>query len=124
MQLHDAAVKFVEFFGFRVDLHAQAGTRFVHEVDGLVGQEAVGDVAARQSGCGDDCRIGDAHTMVQFVFFLDAAQDGNRVFNGWLVDKNRLEAPCKGCVFFNVFAVLVERCGTDAMQFAAGESWL
>src|SRR2546426_9038766 len=33
-----------------------SGRRLVHEVDRLVGQEAVGDVAVREHGRGDECR--------------------------------------------------------------------
>ena len=46
--LQDVAVELVELLGLAVHLHAQARGRLVHQVDGLVGQEAVGDVARRQ----------------------------------------------------------------------------
>ena len=46
-QLHNAPVEFVEFFGHRVHLEPQFSSRFVHQVNGLVGQEPVGDVAGR-----------------------------------------------------------------------------
>ena len=49
LQLHDAAVEFVQLFRLGIDLHAQARARLVHQVDGLVGQEAVGDVAVGQA---------------------------------------------------------------------------
>ena len=45
LQLHDAAVDLVQLRRHRVDLGAQLGRRLVHQVDGLVRQEAVGDVA-------------------------------------------------------------------------------
>ena len=50
------AVEFVELLGLRIDLHAQARRRLVDEVDRLVGQEAVGDVAVRQRRGGDERR--------------------------------------------------------------------
>ena len=34
---------------------------------------------------------------------------------------DRLETPLKGRIFFDVFSILVESCGTDAAQFAPGE---
>ena len=43
----------------RGETRARAG--FVDDVDGLVGQEAVGDVALRQLRCGNERRIGDRH---------------------------------------------------------------
>ncbi len=48
LELHDAAVELVELLGLGIDLHAQARCRLVHQVDRLVGQEAVGDVAVGQ----------------------------------------------------------------------------
>ncbi len=45
LELHDAPVEFVERLGLAVDLHADAARRLVHQVDRLVRQEPVGDVA-------------------------------------------------------------------------------
>ena len=54
LELDDAPVQFVQGFGLGVDLHAQAAGRLVHQVDGLVGQEAVGDVAVGERRGGHD----------------------------------------------------------------------
>ena len=48
LPLQDIAVERVEFFRFAIHFHTQARRRLVHQVDGLVGQEAVRDVAAGQ----------------------------------------------------------------------------
>ena len=45
LELQDAAIDLVDLGRQRVDLDAQLGGGLVDEVDGLVGQEAVGDVA-------------------------------------------------------------------------------
>ena len=45
LQLDAPALQLVQLDGHGVHLHAQPAGRLVHEVDGLVGQEAVGDVA-------------------------------------------------------------------------------
>ena len=49
LELQDAALHDVDLGGQRVDLDAQLAGRFVHQVDGLVGQEAVGEVAVADS---------------------------------------------------------------------------
>ncbi len=59
--------------------------------------------------------------MVQFVLLLDAAQDRNRILDRRLADEDGLETPREGCVLLDVLAVLVERGGAHAMQFAAGQ---
>ena len=53
--------------------------RLVDQVDRLVGQEAVGDVAVRERRRGDDRRVLDAHAVVDLVALLEAAQDRDRV---------------------------------------------
>ena len=50
LELHDAALDLVELGRHRVDLHAQARGGLVDQVDRLVGQEAVGDVAIGEHG--------------------------------------------------------------------------
>ncbi len=92
-QLHDAPLDFVDFHGQRIHLHAQRRGGFVHQVDGLVGQEAVGDVAMRERGRGDDRGILDAHAVVHFVAVLQAAQDGDGVLDRRLANQHGLEAP-------------------------------
>ena len=124
LHLQDLPVERVEFFGFAVDFHAQTARGFVHQVDGFVGQEAVGDVAVGQRGSTDQSAVGDPHTVVQFILFLDAAQDRDRVFDRRFFDQKRLEPAGEGRVFFDVFAVFVERGGANAVQFAAREGGL
>jgi hypothetical protein len=81
LQLHDAAVELVQFLRLAVDLHAQPAARLVDQVDRLVRQEPVGDVAVRQRRRRDQRAIGDAHAVMQFVLLLDAAQDADRVLD-------------------------------------------
>src|SRR2546427_5863028 len=61
LELHDAALDLVDLLGHRVDLHPDAGRRLVHEVDRLVGQEAVGD---RKS-----TRLNSSHSQISYAVF-------------------------------------------------------
>ena len=79
LELDAPALDLVELLGHRVDLYAHPAGRLVDEVDGLVRQEAVGDVAVRQRRRGDDRRVLDAHAVVHLVALLQAAQDRDRV---------------------------------------------
>ena len=96
----------------------------VDQVDGLVGQLAVGDVAMRERGRGDDGRVGDVDAVVHFVALLQAAQDRDGVFHRRLVDQHFLEAALERGVLLDVLAVFVERGGAHAMQLAARERGL
>ena len=124
LQLDDAAVELVELLGLGIDLHAEPRGGLVHEVDRLVGQEAVGDVAVGEGRGRDDRRIGDAHAVMHLVLLLDAAQDGDGVLDRRLGDEDGLEAAGERGVLLDVLAVLVERGGADAVQLAAGERGL
>ena len=105
--------------GLEFDLHAQARRRLVDEVDRLVGQEAVGDVAVRQRRRRDDRRVGDVDAVMELVLLLQAAQDRDRILDGRLGDEHRLEAPRQRRVLLDVLAIFVERGRADAMQFAS-----
>ena len=121
LELADAPLDHVDLGGHRVDLDAQLGRRLVHEVDGLVGQEAAGEVAVGQHRRGDERGVLDAHAVVDLVALLEAAQDGDGVLDRRLVDEDLLEAALERGVLLDVLAVLVERGRADHAQLAAGE---
>ena len=121
LELDAPALELVELDGHRIDLHPEARRRLVDEVDRLVGQEALGDVAVRQGRRGDQRGIGDADAVVDLVALAQPAQDRDRLLDRRLVDEDRLEAPLEGGVLLDVLAVLVERRRADRVELAAGE---
>ena len=124
-ELHQPPLHLVDLRRHAFQFHRQPAGGLVHQVDGLVGQEAVGDVAVREVGRGDQGRVLDLHALVMgLVARLQAAEDGDRVFDRRLADVDRLEAALQGGVFFDVLAILVERRGADAAQLAAGQGRL
>ncbi len=114
LELHDAAPHLVQLGRRAGRLHAQPGGRLVDQVDRLVGQEAVGDVAVREHGRGHQRGVLDAHLVVLLVALAQAAQDADRVLDGRLADEDRLEAALQRGVLLDVLAVLVERGRADA----------
>ena len=64
-----------------VDLDPEPGSRLVDQVDGLVGQEAVGDVAVREHRGRHQRGVLDLHLVVDLVLLLEAAQDGDGVLD-------------------------------------------
>ena len=121
LELHDAPLDLVELRRHRVDLHPQLRRRLVDEVDRLVGQEAIGDVAVRQHGRGDERRVLELHAVMDLVALAQAAQDADRVLDRRLADEHRLEAALERGVLLDVLAVLVERRRADGVQLAARE---
>ena len=63
----------VELFRHRVAFHTQFCGSLVHEVDGLVGQESVGDVSFRQFHGSYAGVVLDTHLVVVFVSFLQTS---------------------------------------------------
>ena len=122
--LDDLPLDDVQLGGHGVDLGADHGAGLVHQVDGLVGQEAVGDIAVGQGGGGDDGAVLDLDAVVHLVPLLQAAEDGDGVLHRWLVHHDRLEAPLQRGVFFDILPVLVQGGGPDAVQLAPGQHGL
>ena len=124
LELDDAPVELVELLGLGLRLDAQAAGRLVNQVDGLVGQEAIGDVAVGESGRGDDGAVGDAHAMVDLVLLLEPAQDGDGLLHRGLADEHRLEAPGQRRILLDVLAIFIEGGGADTVQLAARQRGL
>ena len=118
------AFEVVDLGGDGADLVGEGGGGLVDQVDGLVGEEAVGDVAVGEGGGGDDGGVLDADLVVGLVALAQAAQDGDGVFDVGLADVDDLEAALEGGVLLDVFAVLVEGGCADGAQAAAGEGGL
>ena len=121
LELRHAPVRLVELDRRRLDLHLQPRGGLVDEVDRLVRQLPVGDVALGENGRGDERRVADPHLVVRLVALLQPAQDRNRVGHGGLADVDGLEATLERRVLLDVLAVLVERRRTDAAELAARE---
>jgi hypothetical protein len=88
----------------RLDAHARRG--LVDEVDGLVGQEAVGDVPVGQLGRGLQRLVGDRDLVVRLVAVAQALEDLHGLLGRGLVDADLLEAPLERGV------ALEGTCGT------------
>ena len=119
LELHHAALDLVELRWHRVVLDAQLRRRFIEQIDRLVRQEAVCDVALRQRRGRDDRAVLDAHAVVRLVALLEAAQNRDRVGEARLTDEHRLEPPLERGVLLDMLAVLVERRRADAAELAA-----
>src|SRR5213592_2681451 len=85
----------------------------VDEVDRLVRQLPVGDIAVGENRGGDQRGVADPHAVVRLVPLLEPPQDCDRVSDGGLADEDRLEAPLERRVLFDVLPVLVERRRAD-----------
>ena len=99
---------------------AQARARLVDEVDGLVRQEAVVDVAVGELGGGLDGVVGDDDAVEGLIAVAQAGEDPHGLLDRGLLDHDRLEAALEGGVLLDL-AVLLEGGGADGLELAAGQ---
>ena len=92
--------------------------RLVDQVDRLVGQETLGQVAVAQPRRRDQRFVADRHLVVRLVLRADATQDFDRFVGRRFVEEHRREATLERRVLFDVLAVLVERRRADDTQLA------
>jgi hypothetical protein len=120
-QLLDTLLAIAPSLRRRVRAQPDPGARLVDEVDGLVREEPVVDVAVGQFRRRDEGLVGEPNLVVGLIPVAEPAQDLDRVGHGRLGDQDRLEAPLQRGVLLDVLAVLVDRGGADDVQLAAGE---
>ncbi len=121
VQLQDLALDLVQFIRLTLDLHLQLAGRLIHQVDGLVREETVGNVPVAQGGCSHQGLILDSNPMVHFIALLEPAQNGNRGLYRRLLGVDRLETPLQSLVRLDVLAVLIQGGRPDRVQFPAAE---
>src|SRR3954447_1031851 len=108
--------------GHRLDPGTRSG--LVDQVDRLVRQEAVGDVAVRQLGRRLQRLVGDADAVMLLVTVAQALEDLLGLLDRWLVDADLLEATLQRRVALEVLAVLVERGRADRLQLTTRQGRL
>ena len=105
-------------------MDASASTSLIKDVNSLVWQEAILDVAARKCNSSLDSSLGVMDVMVLLVTVLKTVDDRNGVVVVWLTDVDWLETPLKCSVLLDMFAVLFCRSCTDDLNFSTRQRWL
>src|ERR1044071_8566403 len=96
-----------------------ARASLVDHVDGLIGEEAVGDVAVRLVDGGLDGVVGVAHLVERLIPLAHAVEDGDGLLLARRRNLHRLEAALQRAVFLNRLAELGGRRRADALDLAA-----
>ena len=99
-------------------MDASAGASLIKDINCLIWQEAVLDIAARKRNGSLDSSLGVVNVVVLLIAVLKAMDDRNGVVVVWLADVDRLETPLKCSVLLDVFTVLFCRSCTDDLDFS------
>jgi hypothetical protein len=67
LQLHNLSIHTVDRLRLGRHFHAQLCRALVHQIDGFVRQESVGDVTVAQRRCSNQRRVADTHAVVHFI---------------------------------------------------------
>ena len=118
-QLHDAVPQLIHLGGHRIHFGLDESAGLIHQVNGLIGEETVGDVAVGKGSGGDEGGILNFNAVVHLVPLLQTTQNCNGILHRRLRHHHGLEAALQCSVLFNVFAVLIEGGGADAVQLTA-----
>ena len=121
LKLHQATLDAVEHAGHAVVLNAKSAGCFINQIDRLIWEESIGDVAGAHLCSGDQRTVLNTATVVGFVFTLDSTENCNGVEHAWLADIDGLEAPLKCGVLLNVRSILIKRGGANGAQLTATE---
>ena len=105
--------KFLDFVSAVLGHDSRAGGRLVDEVDGLVGQETIGDVAGREFYGRFDRLVGDLYAVVLLIFGAQTFENGYGVGFGGLLHVYGGEAPFESAVLFDIFSVFLDGGGAD-----------
>ena len=100
------------------------GPGLVQQVDGLVGEEAVRDVAVGQVDRGLHGLLRIADAVEQLVAVADALDDAKALLLVRRIDGHRLEAAHQAAVLVDVLGVFLVRGGADALDLASTEGRL
>ena len=105
-------------------MDASASTSLIKDVNCLVWQEAVLNVAARKRNSSLDGSFSVVDVMVLLVAILKTVDDRNGVVVVWLADVDWLETPLKCGVLLDMFTVLFCRSCADDLDFSTRQRWL
>ena len=99
-------------------MDACAGASFIEDVNCLVWQEAILDIAARKHNSSLNSSLGVVDVVVLLVAVLKSVNNRNGVVVVWLADVDRLETPLKCSVLLDMFTVLFCRSCADDLDFS------
>mmetsp|Transcript_72869 Transcript_72869/g.122718 ORF Transcript_72869/g.122718 Transcript_72869/m.122718 type:complete len:252 (+) Transcript_72869:1442-2197(+) len=98
----------------------QPSPGLINHVNGLVGQEAVGNVPLGHVHSRLQCILCVNATMMLLIFPCQASQNLHALLFTGLRDVHRLEPPLQSRILFDILAILFKGGGADQLQCSSG----
>src|SRR5712691_438228 len=119
----DSLLDFRNFLGQRSLAQLYACPSFVNQINRLVWQEAIRDVAVGMRNREVDSFVGVSDRVELLVAVLNAEQNlGGIAFIRWR-NLDGLETALQRTIFFDRLAILARRSRADTLNFTARQSW-
>ena len=114
----------LEVLGHTLSIDAELACGLVDEVDGLVREVALGEIAAAELHRGHHGRVVDLDLVVGLIARFDGSEHLDGILHGGLFEPDGLEAPLQGGVLLDIASILIGCCGTDDLELTASEGGL
>ena len=122
--VRDLAAEPFDLLGHAVGFEPADGRGLVHEVDRLIRQKAVGDVARGKLDGRGDRFVRNADAVVDLVLLFETAKHRDRILDRGLVHHDRLEAALERRILLDMALVLADGRRADGVKFAARQGRL
>ena len=123
LQIGHGALGLHELCNFRM-AQVAAGAGFIQQVNGLVRQETIRDVAFRQLNDARHDGVGHTDAVVLFIVDADALDDLDGVQQRRLLDLDGLETALQRGILLDILAILGKRRCADDLHLPAGQRGL
>ena len=98
------------------------GSGFIQYVDGFIWQKATSEITIRKFNRCLNRFIGKDRLVVHFILWLEPFQNKNCLIHSRRLDFHTLEPTLQSRVFFNIFAIFVQRSCANALEFTPAKS--
>ena len=120
LHLHDFPGHFIQLRRHGIHLCLNHGAGFIHQVDGLIRQETVGNIPVGQGGSAHQGRVCYLHPMEHLIALLKPPQYGDGILHRGFIHHHRLEPSLQRRVLLYILAVLIKGGGADTVEFSPG----
>ena len=121
LQLHNLTPELIQLRRHGIQLRLNQSAGFIHQVNGLIRQETVGDITVGEGSGSYEGGVRDFHTVKYLITLFQTTQDRNGIFHRRLIHHNRLETTLQRRILLNVLTVLIQSGRADAVQLATGQ---